>query len=288
VLPSWRDEVRIALQPDRVALARVSRRWRPQVSAKHVVQCSAHGTAPGTPQGTPPGTPNWQPCLEALREALQQLFARDADAHLVISNHFVRYALVPWSEHLASDEEKRAWVRHHFAELYGEPEAAAEYRWSEEAPDAACVASALDAEFIGGIRAAFEPTSLRLRSVQPYLMAAFNRWQRRVEGDPVWIVLPETGRVCIASLANGRWRTIAARNIGADWQAELPLALKRELLLADGAAAPATVWAYAPEAPKLDFPEWTGVPLEFLAPRAMPGFSPQADAEYAIALTGVA
>ena len=276
MLPSWRDEVRIALRPDRVALARVSRRWRPQVSAKHVVQCSADGTAP------------WKPCLEALREALQQPFARDADAHLVISNHFVRYALVPWSEHLASDEEKRAWVRHHFAEIYGEPEAALEYRWSEEGPDAACVASAVDAEFIGGIRAAFEPASLRLRSVQPYLMAAFNRWQRRVEGDPVWIVLPETGRVCIASLANGRWRTIASRNIGPDWQAELPLALERELLLADGAAAPATAWAYAPEAPKLDFPEWTGVPLKFLAPRAMPGFSPQADAEYAIALTGVA
>ena len=276
MLPLWRDEVRIALQPDRVTLARVSRRWRPHVSAKHVVRCSSDATAP------------WKPCLEALREALEQPFARDADAHLVISNHFVRYALVPWSEHLASDEEKRAWVRHHFAEIYGEPESPAEYRWSEDGPDAACVASALDAEFIGGIRAAFEPASLRLRSVRPYLMAAFNRWQRRVEGDPVWFVLPETGRVCIASLANGRWRTIAARNIGPDWQAELPLALKRELLLADGAAASATAWAYAPEAPKLDFPEWTGVPLEFLAPRAMPGFSPQADAEYAIALTGVA
>ena len=276
MLRLWRDEVRIALCPGRVALARVARGWRPRVVAKHVVHCSGEATADG------------KPCVEALQTALQDPLLRDADATVVISNHFVRYALVPWSEHLVSDDEKRAWVMHHFVKSYGEPAAPMEYRWSEEGPDAACVASAVDGEFIGQIRAACEPASLRLRSFQPYLMAVFNRWKRRVTGNSVWIVVPEPGRVCIAAVANGQWRTITSRKIGPDFQTELPLALGRELLLADDAAAPAAVFAYAPEIAQLDFPDLPDVALKFLAPRALPGFSPHADAAYAIALTGVA
>ena len=275
MLPSWRDEVRIALCPDRVTLARVSRRWRPAVTAKHVVHCSG------------PQTSDWKRCVEALQQILREPFSQDADATVVISNHFVRYALVPWSEHLVSDDEKRAWVKHHFVELYGELPAAPEYRWSEDRPDAACVASAVDGEFVGEIRAAFEPTSLRLRSVQPYLMAVFNRWKQYAKRNSAWILVPETGRVCIGAITNGEWRTITSKKIGADWQVELPLVLGRELLLANEAAAPAVILAYAPDVPKLDFPDWNEVPVKVLAPQALPGFSPYSDAQYAMALTGV-
>ncbi|HEV2008957.1 MAG TPA: hypothetical protein VGQ88_09580 [Burkholderiales bacterium] len=275
MLPSWRDEVRIALCPDRVTLARVSRRGRPEIIAKHVVHCSA------------PGTSDWKPCVEALHQALLEPFLHNADATVVISNHFVRYAMVPWSEHLVSDDEKRAWVKHHFVELYGELPGATEYRWSEERPDTACVATAVDGEFIAEIRAAFEPASLRLRSVQPYLMAVFNRWKQHAKGNAAWILVAETGRACIAAVANGEWRTITSKKIGLDWQAELPLALGRELLLADDTSAPTVILAYAPDVTKLDFPAWNEVPVKVLAPRALRGFSPYSDAQYAMALTGV-
>jgi hypothetical protein len=275
VLPSWRDEVRIALCPDRVTLARVSRRWRPEVTAKHVVHCSAAGTS------------DWKPCLEALRQALPEPFLRNADASVVISNHFVRYAMVPWSEHLVSDDEKRAWVKHHFVELFGELAGATEYRWSDDRPDTACVASAVDGEFVSAIRAAFEPTSLRLRSVQPYLMAVFNRWKPHAKRNSAWFLVVESGRACIAAVANGEWRTITSKKIGLDWRAELPLVLGRELLLANDSSAPAVILAYAPEDAKLDFPAWNEVPVKVLAPKALAGFSPYSDAQYAMALTGV-
>lgn len=275
MLPSWRDEVRIALCPDRVTLARVSRRWRPAVTAKHVVDCSG------------PQTSDWKRCVEALQQILREPFSHDADATVVISNHFVRYAMVPWSEHLVSDDEKRAWVKHHFVERYGELPGAPEYRWSEDRPDASCVASAVDGEFVGEIRAAFEPTSLRLRSVQPYLMAVFNRCKQHAKGNSAWILVPETGRVCIGAITNGEWRTITSKKMGADWQVELPLVLGRELLLANEAAAPAVILAYAPDVPKLDFPDWNEVPVKVLTPQALPGFSPYSDAQYAMALTGL-
>ena len=66
------------------------------------------------------------------------------------------------------------------------------------------------------------------------------------------------------------------------------MVLSRELLLSEAADAPQTVFAYAPEVSKFDIPGWNEVPVLALAPRALPGFSPHTDAEYAMALTGVA
>src|SRR5262249_18521438 len=143
VLPSLRNEARIALHPDRVSMTLVARRWRPRVVAKHAVPCPADGV-------------DWRPCLEALERGLAEPAWKDADATVILSNHFVRYALVPWSEHLANDQEKRIWVQHHFTELYGEAAAESEYRWSEDRPDGSCVATAIAADLLAGIRAAFQ------------------------------------------------------------------------------------------------------------------------------------
>ena len=276
MLPSWRDEVYIALCPDRVILARVTRRWRPRVTDRQVVRCAGHGSA------------EWKTCAEALQRTLPEARWKDADATVIVSSHFVRYALVPWSKELAGEDEKLAWVRHHFGELYGEAAAGAEYRWSEDRPDAPCLASAVEAEFLAQVRRAFEGTSLRLRSIQPYFMTVFNRWRRRVTGNAAWLLAPEPGRVCLASLARGRWHGIASRAIGADWQAELAVLLDRERVLADDADRPDTVFAYVPHIPRFEIPRWNEAPLHVLASRALDGFSPHTDAEYAMALTGVA
>lgn len=273
MLLSWGNEVRIGLTPERVTLARVSRRWRAKVVAKQLVDCAA--TEPA----------DWRACIKALELAVQEPAWQGAEASVVISNHFVRYALVPWSEHLITDEEKHAWIKHHFVELYGEPGAPAEYRWSEDRPDVRCVASAIEAEFMGRIRAAFEGTSLRLHSVQPYLMAVFNRWKRRIQGAPAWLVLPENGRVCIATVANNQWRKITSRPVARDWESDMSLMLGRELMLSEN-ETPAVVLAYAPDAQSMDLVASSDVPVTLLVPRELPGYSPRADAPYTMALTG--
>ena len=62
---------------------RVSRRWKRKIIDKHAVQC------PGS------ASSDWRPCVEALQQAVQELRSEKADATVVFSNHFVRYALVP-------------------------------------------------------------------------------------------------------------------------------------------------------------------------------------------------
>ena len=276
MLPSWRDEVRIALCPDRVILARVSGHWRGHVTAKHIVRVAAlHAT-------------DWRACMEALRETLADERWGNAQATVIVSSHFVQYALVPWSEELVAADEKRAWVQHHFAEAYGESVANAEYRWSEDGPAAPCITSAVNGEFVNQLRRTFEATSLELKSIQPYFMAVFNRWRRRTNRSAVWMLVVEPGRVSLGSMAQGKWRRIVSRRIGADLRSELRIVLSREQVLCDAADAPVSVLAYVPEVPKFEIPGWNEVPLHSLAPRALAGFSPHSDSDYAMALTGVA
>ena len=273
MLPSLRDEIRIGLSPEWVSALRVSRRWKPRVIEKQAVQCASSASA------------DWRPCIEALQHVAQALPSRKSDATVVVSNHFVRYALVPWSEHLVSADEKLAWVRHHFTELYGESAVPVDYRWSEGPPDTPWVAAAIDSELLAEIRAVLEPTSLRLRSTQPYLMAVFNRLRRQIKKHKVWLVIPESGRVCVAGVADGQWRTITSTGIGPDWHDELALLIERRLLLSN--EAPAAVLAYGAELEKLDLTDISDVPIKAFGPRALPGYSPSSDAQYSMALTGL-
>jgi hypothetical protein len=158
-----------------------------------------------------------------------------------------------------------------------------EYRWSADRPNAPWLASAIDAQLIVEIGASCSGASVRLASVQPYLMAAFNRCRGYLKNAPVWIVLPEHGRVCFASIAKGEWQAVTCRSLGADWQRELTRLLERERVLTG--EAPALVLAYAPGVTGLNL-DAAGMPVRVIAERPLQGYSPQVDGGCAMALTG--
>ena len=273
MLPSWRDEIRAVLCPDRVILVRVARGFRRKVVAKQLVPCEA-------------GQGGWQPAVDALRAALAQpRWSGAADATLVISNHFVRYRLVPWSAELADDDEERAWVARHFTDTYGEPAAPLEYQWSAQTPDGLCLASAVDRELIAGVNAAFAKSASRLRSIQPYFMYAFNRWRVSMSGARQWFVLGEPGQVCIGSVARGRWCSFRAGKLGAEWQAEMPVLLQREMLLAEAGGDGEVLVHFAGMAESA-LTHLTQPAARPLSPPPIAGYSPATDSAYAMAFSG--
>lgn len=266
--PSWRDRVRIVLRPDRVILVRLAGALTPRVSAKEIVDCAGDG---------------WQPAVAALAGALKGAKWQRADATVILSSHFVRYLLVPWSDQLVTEEERAAWVRHSFTEVHGADAAQWEFRWSEEGPGRPQVASAVEQALPAAIREVFKASTLRLRSLQPYAMAAFNHWRRAMAGPERFFLLAEPGRLCLAALSQGQWRSFHSRRLGEAWQEELPRFLERELLLSEGEEAEPRVYFHLPEAPGFDLGggAWSAHGLK-LAPR--PGFAPDTDAAYAMAL----
>jgi hypothetical protein len=177
------------------------------------------------------GAESWHGALAALR-GLQWKERRRVTA--VLSNHFVRYALVPWNAALAGPVEEEAYVRHHFTKIHGERAKSWALRWSAEVADAPRLASAIDAGLVTGLKESFTGKA-RLVSIQPYLMAAANRAQRAVPATGAWLVFAERERACVALHAGGRWRSV--QNAKGAWLDTLEREWHRAETV-DGNAAP--------------------------------------------------
>jgi len=148
------------------------------------------------------GAEPWQGALQALRT----IKLPKAKITVVLSNHFVRYALVPWSDALAGAAEEEAYVRHHFVRIHGERAKSWALRCSEAPRGAPRLASAVDRELVEALKGACPG----LASVQPWLMAAINRWRREIPPGGAWLLLAEREpeRACIALHARGAWRSV--------------------------------------------------------------------------------
>ena len=147
------------------------------------------------------------PCDDPLR-LLQGMDLPRARATVILSNHYVRYALVPWSDQLAGDAEEAAYVRHHFARIHGERTKAWSLRASPAPGGAPRLCSAIDTALLEELKSTFKAKRARLVSVQPALMAIFNRHRGAVPPAGAWLALAEPERACVALHSEGRWHSV--------------------------------------------------------------------------------
>ena len=161
------------------------------------------------------GSEPWHGALERLKG----VELGSARVTVELSNHLVRYALVPWSDALSTAAEEEAYVRHHFVKVHGERAKGWALRASEAAPGEPRLASAIDAALVEGLRKAFEGKKARLASIQPALMARFNAARASWPGDGAWLVIAEQERACIALHGGRGWRSV--QNARGPWRATL-------------------------------------------------------------------
>lgn len=270
MLPSWRDHLHIALCPDRLVLLRMQRGLRPRPAAKLAMTCD--------------GGEGWECALAALAAETAKPEWQNADVTVILSNHFVRYQLLPWSDQLGSNEERAALARHCYGEVYGAAAAEWDLRWSEDQPGAPWLASAVESALLERLREIMQQAGLRLHSVQPYLMSAFNRWRKEFNGEWQWFVLGEPGRLCVAQIQGGSWRSIRSHRVAGEWKEEAALILEREMLLSED-AMPQEILLQAPE--ELGSIGGIARPIRQLQPGALPGLSADDEKHYAMLLGGV-
>lgn len=220
--PSWRDRLRIFLAPHQLILVRIGRGWSPRVDVQRTLTCAP----------APSATPPWQAALATLAVALPEFSTRPGDVEVILSNHFVRYILIPDSDQINSVAEEQALVRHHYTRLYGSNAVNWVLRLSDPGVDAGPrLASAVDAGLLQGLNERFGSGKLSLCSIQPNLMAAFNDVRAQLATD-AWFALIEPGRLCLARFEHSQWRALKTIKIGAAWLPDLLTLLERERLLA--------------------------------------------------------
>lgn len=173
--------------------------------------------------------PDWRAAVSALPAALGGRPPRRL--RVVLSHHFVRYALLPWNPALKSEEAWRAYAEHRLAAVYGASATPWTLRVAATAPRGARVACATEQALLDALQEALHARGVRLDSVQPHLMSAFNHERRRLGRASHWLVVEEAGRLALALIERGAWRALRSRRVDAGWRDALPGLLARETAL---------------------------------------------------------
>lgn len=268
--PLLRRKICIGFSPERVTLL-PERRGLPRRERPRTLN-----ELPGVACNTTAGECCWRAPLQALQSVLPDLRNSHAEATIILSNQFMRYTLVPWSENLANAEEELAYSRHCFTRVYGQVAENWMLRLDSGLTGAPRLASAVDADLIDGLRGVFDTAGIPLKSIQPYLMAAFNASRRTMPQSGAWFAVLEPGNLSLGLLDHGHWLQVRSLRIGGAWHAELPLILEREAYLADKPAVSREVYVWGAGAGEAPFPDTGSWRFHALGHELAPSVKPTA------------
>ena len=270
--PSWRDRIGVSLSPGRVGLLRFARGWQPQLAHSEVAQDEIESEdASGSS------------AIRLLAPLLAgESVSQRADVSVVLSNHFVRYVVLPWND-VVSDEDWQALAQHQFRIVYGDValEWVTTVAW--QGPERPVLACASPKVLLDMVHATVRAAGMRLTSVSPYFVAAFNFCRRRLPDDAFWFGVVEPGRFSFGGVEQGTWVSMASRRLRGEETARLTETLEQEVLGGESAAGRGRAFVFSPEEALVAAPEGLGWSLEQLSLRDTA--SPITDARLAAALT---
>ncbi len=144
---------------------------------------------------------------DALARAAADLSTRGVRpgtrATLVLPGSIVRFQIVPWNESFITHSARSAYVRECFVEAYGP----ISRDWVLVASDARFGSNALAAGLAPTLLVAFDnwarELGIRITSLQPALMAGFNRALGRLKRATFWFVFNEDDRYTLLLIDQG-------------------------------------------------------------------------------------
>lgn len=187
--------------------------------------------------------PAWAAALDALAGLLGEHPVRGKPLQVLLSARYSRFCLVPWSDAIGHPRELHAYARACFENLYGQALDNWRIVLSPEPAGAARIATALPEALLQGLQALGRDSHLVLRSVQPYLMAAYNRCAAQLGQGDFLFVLAEPRRSVLLLAAGGAWQQVLAQGC-ADSEQALQALIERTCELY-GAQVP-RVYLHAP------------------------------------------
>jgi hypothetical protein len=226
--------VGLFVAPKRIALARMKRGVRPLSVAERNIIVDTRETT------------QWEAALQTLDGCLEDSTWHAANLRLIIADHWARYAIVPWSDALSDQDERVQHARLVMANTFGDVVSQWSVTLSDAPPGSSQVACAIPTALLERLRALTEPCNLKLKSVQPYLIAAFNGWCGKLPRGNAWFVALDEGSLAAAHFSSSQWDYVRSVRIGSDWEIELKR-LQTFGRLARARGEPSPVYVDAPK-----------------------------------------
>ena len=207
--PLWRDEVAIFLAPRRIALARRNRGLTPRTGSATEIAVPAGNSG------------DFAPALARLADVLAEPTWQDAAARVIVADSWARYGIVPWPNLRLDNEGRLSHARYVLAENYGDALSDWNVSLADAPPGRAYVACAMPAPLKVALEETLAGARLRLVSLQPQLIVAFNAWRQQLPADDAWFVSLDEGCLAAVHLSQGAWDRVHMARLSQDWNVEL-------------------------------------------------------------------
>ncbi len=220
MLLSLRSKLAVTLCPTQVTALRLPRGWRPKAEGPEVIPFDAGSDAA-----------DWHAPVEALRNWLEINKPIPSTIEYVLSDHFVRYLLVPWSDQLQDTAEIHALAGIQFESHFGESPAEWIFKTDVTGYGKATVVCAIRKKLVETLEALGATHRMRLTSIQPRWVRLFNKLRNQIANDALLMSL-ELGQCILAVVKRGSWHSIRTLKLPAEASSSvLEAMVEREFLL---------------------------------------------------------
>lgn len=209
MLPLWRDAVVAYVAPRRIALQRWARGLRRTLAASLDVTLDARsGDA-------------FPAAFARLSELLADSQWQSADAQVILSDHWVRYATVPAPAVTLDADGRLSHARYVLADRFGDSLAQWTLALTDSPPGQPYVACATPAPMRTELGDLFASAQLNLTSLQPQLVVSFNTWRHRLPAAESWFITVDHGSLAAVHVLDGVWHRVHTARLSADWWVEI-------------------------------------------------------------------
>ena len=242
------ERLRVELGPASVTLVRHA-----GFPGRRVLSTRSYEIEPGA-RRSDHSAESWRASVDTLAVALREQPASPGRVELVLSDHFVRYTLIPWSESLIADSERLAFARLAFRDVFGHAADAWDVCVDEQPAGQASFAAAVDRALVAEVRDLVSLAGGGLGAVRPALSECFNGHRRAFKEPEFCLATAEAGRISLAFRSHVGWQAVRSRRIDGPLAESLPTLLKQEAV---AGAAPQGGLLYLCVADTVDAPPFT-------------------------------
>jgi hypothetical protein len=173
----------------------------------------------------------WRGAVDALALALREQRGQVGRVELVLSDHFVRYLLIPWSEALVGDRERQSFAQLAFRDLYGPLADAWDLCLDEQPAGQGSLACAVDRALASSLREVVARAGGQLVALTPSLADCINRHRAALKAAEFCFAAAEPGRISLAFHSRSGWQAVRSRRIDGLLPETLPTLLKQEAVV---------------------------------------------------------
>jgi hypothetical protein len=236
----WTNQLFAVIGADNAALVHRSRGLRKQIlDQKHVTFLRQAEIAEAE-------TLVWMQATTQLDKLLGTMqFKANTQLNITVASDFVRYLTLPPQQVHMSADEKLAYAAAAYREVYGAVADSWQIKLQDSPAHEVATSAAIDSKLLERLKQIALNRELKLASVQPYLMSAFNGLHSQLKHANGFLAIVETNRLLLISLQDGKCQNLRVSVRANDWQTGLVGLMTRESLLNESSDKTLTIYAPA-------------------------------------------